>query len=152
MRRRADSWLLWGGLALAAAGACTPAGEAPPRLLVDRSACAHCSMLISEPVFAAAYRADGEERLFDDLGCLLATLGPEHEPAPSQVWVQDFAGGGWLPAERSTFVHSPALQTPMASGWLAFADPAAAERLAARSGGRLAGGWAQLLEATGDAG
>ena len=56
-----------------ALSACGAKADGPPHIEVDRTPCAHCGMLISEPVFAAAYRAPGSEaRVFDDIGCLLA--------------------------------------------------------------------------------
>ena len=63
-----------GALALAAAlatAACGVRAEGPPPIVVDRTPCSHCGMLISEPLYAAAYQAPGTDaRVFDDIGCL----------------------------------------------------------------------------------
>lgn len=144
--------ILGEGAALAAVlgAACAPAAESPPRLLLDRSACSACSMLISEPAFAAAYRLDGRERLFDDLGCLLAALAEEADPGRARVWVHDFERHGWLAAEEATFVRAPSLHTPMGGGLVALRDPAAAAALASRAGGRTVAGLTALLSEADD--
>lgn len=140
-------------LAVALVAACAPRAEGPPRLVLDESVCARCSMLISEPAFAAAYRLDGRDRLFDDLGCLLADLAEEAAGgAGARVWVGDFETGAWLAGEEATFVRSPALHTPMGGGLAAVRDRPAAERLAARTGGRMVARFEDLLQESADAG
>jgi copper chaperone NosL len=106
--------------------ACSAKAAGPPEIVVDRTACSHCSMFVSEPIFAAAFQAPGQEpRLFDDIGCMLDALRRETAP-PINVWVQDAAGGGWLDAHEAIFVASADIRTPMSGGVLAFADAAAA--------------------------
>jgi copper chaperone NosL len=123
---------------------CAADPDAPPRLAVDQSVCDGCSMLISEPTFAAAYRIDGRERLFDDLGCLLDALAAEEDGAGARVWVHDLESRDWLDAGEATFVRASALHTPMGSGLAALSDPAVARALAARTGGRTVLGFAEL--------
>ena len=43
--------------------ACGVKADGPPEIEVDRTSCAHCGMLISEPVYAAAYRTPRSESL-----------------------------------------------------------------------------------------
>lgn len=140
---RAAALLAAASLLLAA---CARPAEGPPRLVVDRSVCTACSMLVSEPAFAGAYRLDGRERVFDDLGCLVAALAAEEAPGEARVWVHDLDTRRWLPAGAVVYVHSPSLHTPMGSGLAALGDPAAAEELATRTGGRVIPGFAELLE------
>ena len=59
-------------VALTANIACGVSADTPPPIEIDRTACSHCGMLVSEEVYAAAYSVPGAEpRVFDDIGCLL---------------------------------------------------------------------------------
>ena len=59
------------GAALLVTAACGVKAGGLPEIEVDRTACSHCGMLISEPLYAAAYQAPGAAaRVFDDIGCL----------------------------------------------------------------------------------
>lgn len=113
------------------AGACGAAADGPPEIVVDHSACAHCSMLISEPRFAAAYRIDGTGKTFDDIGCLLRSLAEETDAAAAQLWFRDVRDGAWISPAEATFVRSPSLRTPMAGGIVATLHEAEVERLVA---------------------
>src|SRR5262245_24799777 len=79
-------------LGLAASVACGVRADGPPEILVDRTACSHCGMLISEPLYAAAYRAPGADpRVFDDIGCLLEAARREPHADALRFWFQDAA-------------------------------------------------------------
>lgn len=109
---------------------CSAKASGPPEIAVDQTDCSHCRMLVSELVYAAAYQTQGQEpRLFDDIGCMIEALRSE-AAFPSNVWVQDAAGGGWLDANAATFVASPDIRTPMSGGTLAYADAATAQNVA----------------------
>jgi nitrous oxide reductase accessory protein NosL len=117
------------GLLLAA---CVARAEGPPEIALDRTACSHCGMLISDAIYAAAYRPPGAAaRVFDDIGCLLAAARREVSP-PDRFWFQDAAGGGWTEGTTAVFVSAAALRTPMGGGIVAYRNREAAER-AARS-------------------
>ena len=120
--------LLVGVIAVAA---CGTAAAGPPEIVVDHSACAHCSMLISELRYAAAYRVDGADKTFDDIGCLIAALEREPHRAAARVWFRDFYDGAWIEPEAASFVHSTSLRTPMAGGIVATVHEAEMERLKA---------------------
>lgn len=132
-------------------GACRANAAGPPEIVVDRSACSHCGMFVSEPLYAAAYQTPGREpRIFDDIGCMLAAV--RHESAvPITVWVQDAAGAGWLDADEATFVASPHLRTPMSGGMLAYAEAAAADKAAATYRGEIVRSLPALMTWKGDA-
>jgi copper chaperone NosL len=150
------AWGAWGGpltlvtaFALLAA-ACSAKASGPPEILVDRTACSHCGMLISEPVYAAAYQAHEQEpRVFDDIGCMLESLG-RHTTSPATVWVQDVSGKGWLPGSEAIFVASPHLRTPMGGGILAYADAAAADEAATAHQGEVVRSFQRLMTRRGD--
>jgi copper chaperone NosL len=117
--------------------ACSADVTGPPEIVVDQTACSHCGMYVSEPAYAAAYRAHGKEaRVFDDIGCLLDALRQE-TATTIDVWVQDAAGGGWLDAGDAVFLRSPNVRTPMNGGVLAYAGGAAAEKAAAAQRGEV---------------
>ena len=130
--------------ALLVSAACGARAEGPPPIEVDRSACAHCGMLISEPVYAAASRASGgEATLFDDIACMLAAR--RGSAGVQQAWVHDTPSGAWIDAVEALFVKSDQLRTPMGGGVIAFRERGAAEHAAARHNGRLMASWTELL-------
>ena len=131
--------------------ACGTTVTGPPDILVDQTACSHCGMLVSEPVYAAAYQAHGQEaRVFDDIGCMLDALR-EETASPIDVWLQDAGGAGWLDADQASVVASPRIRTPMSGGLLAYADAAAAEKVAAAQGGQVMRSLQALMTWKGDA-
>ena len=127
------------GLVLAAAllaAGCGVSAEGPPEIVVDRTPCSRCGMLISETLYAAAYQAPGADaRVFDDIGCLRdAARG---ESGALRVWVHDAADGRWINGFEAVLVASPSIRTPMGGGMLAYRDPAAADRAARQHAGRV---------------
>jgi nitrous oxide reductase accessory protein NosL len=46
----------------------------------------------------------------------------------------DYDGSGWIPAGQAHYVRSPEIQSPMASGTIAFRERAAAEKYAGTYG------------------
>lgn len=130
--------------------ACGARVAGPPEIVVDRTACSHCGMLVSEPVYAAAYQADGQDpRIFDDIGCLLAAARGE-TGSPITFWFQDANRGGWLDRDEAIFVASPHLRTPMGGGVLAYADATAAENAATAHAGAVVPSFEALLTLKGD--
>ena len=132
-----------------AAAACGAKASGPPEILVDRTVCSHCGMLISEPIYAAAFQLhEREARVFDDIGCLLDAV--RREPAaPAHVWFQDAAGGGWLTASHAVFVSSSRIRTPMGGGLLAYKSVAAAESAAALHEGTVVLSFEELMKRKG---
>lgn len=129
--------------------ACAASAEGPPPIQVDRTACAHCTMLISEPQYAAAYRVAGADaRVFDDIACLLTALGTESRE-PAAVWFQDAGNGGWIEQAKATFVVGHGIRTPMSGGITAYKDRKSAEDAAARHSGTVVASWAELRTARG---
>ncbi|WP_397547958.1 nitrous oxide reductase accessory protein NosL [Rhodothermus marinus] len=119
-------------------GACRPAPEPdrPPVIRFGHDACDYCRMLIGEPRYAAALRtADGQERRFDDIGCLLHYLHEHPEAADARIWVHDYLQERWLRAPQAFFVRSDRLITPMGYGIVALGDSLAADSLAHTLGG-----------------
>jgi copper chaperone NosL len=124
--------------------ACGARADGPPEIVVDRTPCSHCGMLISEPIYAAAYRATGSvARVFDDIGCLRNAARAE---AGSVVyWFHDAVDGEWMDGPQASFVTSPDIRTPMGGGLIAYRHASAAEHWAARHRGRVVRSVAELL-------
>lgn len=119
--------------------ACGAGADGPPAIEVDRSSCAHCGMLISERVYAAAYTVPGSQPgAFDDIRCLLQAVAREPDPGAARYWFHDAQTATWIGGDEAVFVASPDLRTPMGGGLVAYRDRAAARAAAARlSGARL---------------
>jgi copper chaperone NosL len=125
--------------------ACSAKAAGPPEIVVDRTVCSHCGMLVSEPIYAAAYQAfEQPPRVFDDIGCMLEALKKE-AASPVHAWFQDANGDGWLDANTAITVASKRVSTPMNGGLLAFADTAAAAKAAAAHHGDVVGSLPQLV-------
>jgi copper chaperone NosL len=140
------SWKLTLIAALLASG-CSAAPSGPPEILVDRTACAHCGMLISELVYAAAYQAAGAEaRVFDDIGCLRNAA--HKETGPLTAWFHDADSREWIEGATTVFVTSPEIRSPMGGGLIAYRDRTAAERAAEVRHGRVIHTVADMLSDT----
>ena len=130
--------------------ACGVTAEGPPDIAVDRTPCAHCGMLISEPVYAAAYRTPQSESLvFDDIGCLLKAAAREPRADALRFWFHDAATAVWIDGTDAVFVSSRALRTPMGGGLVAYRDQAAAREAAVRQGGSVVPSLKELLQREG---
>ena len=132
------------GAALLVTAACGVKAEGPPAIVVDRTACSHCGMLISEPLYAAAYQAPGAAaRVFDDIGCLRDAARAE---APGlRFWFHDADDRRWIEGAGAVFVASSEIRTPMGGGLIAYRDPAAADRSAVKHRGRILRSISDLL-------
>lgn len=123
----------------AVAGACGGSGsDGPPEIVLGRTECEQCHMIITELRFAGAYRtAAGEEHRFDDIGDMVEYAQQHGEVDGSTFWVWDYDSEQPLEAPEATFVRSPELSTPMDWALAAFAAPDAAEELAESTGGEV---------------
>jgi copper chaperone NosL len=122
-------------MALVTAG-CSAQADGPPAIQVDRSACAHCTMLISDERFAAAYQtSSGEARVFDDIGCLLAAARAESNVEGLRFWFHDATTSEWIRGNDALFVTSSRLKTPMSGGTVAYRHATDAEQLARANDG-----------------
>ena len=115
-------------------GEARPNGE--PEVRYGKESCARCSMVISDPRFAAAWREpDGHEKHFDDIGCMALDETDRHPPRGTRMWVHDYETEQWLGATDAYYVRSDTFKTPMSYGIAGAATPTAAERLGADRGG-----------------
>ena len=134
---------------------CSAPPSGPPEIVVDRSACSHCGMLISETIYAAAYRTPGSDgRVFDDIACMLEAMRRDAiDPKPGtgvRVWFHDANDGTWIEGEGAVFVVSSSIRTPMGGGIIAFRDIAAAEQAAGRNQGQVVRSMPELTKRKGE--
>lgn len=140
--------MAWVVLAAMTVGCAAKADDAP-KIVIDRSACSHCGMLISERVYAAAYQIPGREvRVFDDIGCLVAATRRESADA-ARFWFHDALEGTLMAGDTAVFVASANLRTPMGGGILAYRDKAAASAAASTNRGELVPSLEDLMTRTG---
>ena len=129
----------------AVAGACGGSGPSgPPQIVLGRTECEQCHMIITELRFAGAYRtAAGEEHRFDDIGDMVEYAQQHGEIEGSTFWVFDYDSEEPIEAPQATFVRSPDLATPMDWALAAFVSPDGAQQLAESTGGEVLG-WDQV--------
>jgi hypothetical protein len=110
---------LAGAIAVAVV-ATTTLPDGPVDVVWDKAACAHCSMHVGEPPFAAQLTTrSGQTLVFDDPGCLfefVAAAGPEVHA----IWFHHVFEDRWLHHTAVGFVT--ATSTPMGYG-LGAVDP-----------------------------
>lgn len=103
-----------GGVATAigfAAFASTTLPEGPVDVVWDKAACAHCSMHLGEPGFAAQLTTtSGDTLFFDDPGCLFE-FEAVARPDVHQAWFRHLRDDRWVPADAVAFVATE--QSPM---------------------------------------
>ena len=105
--------------------ACGGGADGPVPVDTKNDACAWCRMSISDLRFAAQLTASGHEpKLFDDAGCLRDWLKEPREAAEWTAWLSDHRTREWVKAADAVVVREPAIQTPMASGLVAWANAA----------------------------
>jgi copper chaperone NosL len=113
------------------------ATDGPEPIRWGRDTCARCRMHLSQPGFAGELRdRAGVLHKYDDLGCLVAAVVAARVEVP-EAWVEDHAGGGFVPLLSAHLVRADAVRTPMGHGVVAFADEAAARAFAATHGGQV---------------
>ncbi len=107
--------------------ACDKPTIEPPSIHWGVQECASCSMsIVDEKAACALVRiaADGrlESLAFDDINCLVEIM--DESPAPEwTVFVRDHSAPKWFDARTGSFVRSPKISTPMASGVASFPTP-----------------------------
>ncbi|MBK6632812.1 MAG: hypothetical protein IPG33_18240 [Betaproteobacteria bacterium] len=136
-RRRFLARLGATGLALgplaAALSACGKKGDWPEGMAEikwDRDTCVRCSMVISDPRFAAQMRGGEKDTVFkfDDIGCLViwqrdkAAVHPWMSSAATRMWVADSSSMGerWLDPRTAHFIGGKA--SPMGYNFAAVRD------------------------------
>ena len=116
---------------------CSTSRVGPPDLYLGAQSCEECAMAVSDARTAAAMIVDGEDLLFDDLGCLLAYAEKHPDIQPQARYVRDYGGERWLALETAAYLRSAAIPTPMRHGIVAFDSVERAEAMRAERGGEV---------------
>lgn len=115
------------GAALVLAGCESESAAKPKTIKFGRDMCEHCTMLISDPAYAAELwnAAQQKYHLFDDIGCA-AVFSVEQklpEGPETRIWVANSARPGeWLDA-RAAYYRTDA-RSPMGYNFAALATQA----------------------------
>lgn len=119
------------GISLGVAGCGKDESGKPRAIKLGRDVCEHCTMLISDPAYAAQLwdPVRGQQHLFDDIGC--ATMYAAENGIPdgpeTRVWVASSERPGeWLDA-RAAFFRTDA-RSPMGYNYAAMGG-AGAQRI-----------------------
>lgn len=147
MKRWLDSTLTGSVLlALAALVACgsEPLSGPPTEMKLGRHECAECGMIVSEDRCSSALLVEDDGRreylYYDDIGCMLddERAGLDDRTVVERH-VRDYNAKSWVEATKAQFLFtdSKALQTPMGSGMVAFAQAASADAARAKLGGQV---------------
>lgn len=123
-------WLMTLALLILIVGeGCGKRDEKLPEVVVDRSECAKCRMLISDARFSGLLKTS-DYLMFDDIGCMLKY---EQKLSPQETqgtWVRDYFTNTWIAMDEAIFYRIDAVTTPMEYGYIAAskknAEPAVA--------------------------
>lgn len=111
-------------------GCGSSADNVPPKIILGQDACDNCYMIINEIKYAAAVTLQsGEEKRFDDIGCMLSYVS-RNKDRIKYYWVDDFNSYEIFNAENAFFIRSKNEVTPMGSGIIAFSGKEKAESFA----------------------
>lgn len=104
--------------------ACDRGPARPAAIDRENDLCSACRMVIVDARTAAQVAVPGEDpRFFDDPVCLRRGLkAADPLPAEARVFLADFRTGEWATLDGAVFARIPAVDTPMASHWVAYAD------------------------------
>jgi copper chaperone NosL len=101
------------------------AAQQPAPVDPRNDSCAYCRMTVSDVRFAGQIVARGEEpRFFDDIGCMRDYLKRGDTPKGATAYVADHRTREWVVAASAVYVKNDAVETPMGSHLLAYADAA----------------------------
>jgi len=94
----------------------------PPEIYYGEDICMECSMIISDPHFAAAYINNKNEiKKFDDIGDMFIYYFENHDIV-MKFWVHDYGTEKWINANEAHFLIGYNIITPMGHGIIAFQD------------------------------
>jgi hypothetical protein len=120
-----------------------PTGD--PVIKYGKDSCARCHMVISDERFAAAWREpSGNEKHFDDIGCMVFLQEERNPGAGTKFWVRDYLADGWLDAGIAAYAISPSISSPMAYGVAATTTDEGARRIVKDATGLKLARWTDL--------
>ena len=114
-----------------------------PAIRYGRESCYFCGLTIADARFAAAWRARGVERHFDDIGCMVNALHRDRPGDEARFFVHDYRDESWLDGSTATYVLSSTIKTPMGYEVAAVANAGSADDLGLQVAMPLP--WSQVL-------
>lgn len=136
-------------LVMLLAAGCGGGVPRPVDLVLDEEECSLCRMAVSRRPFAAeAVTPAGAVHFFDDIGCLARWTEEQPPPPATGLFVVDYGSGEWLDAKGARYVRAEKLETPMASGLVAFGSADRAQAEATKLGGRVVDWATAVVEAS----
>lgn len=114
-------------------------GHPKPAELDPGDICSSCKMAISERRYAAEFvDQEGTIVKFDDIRCMIRYVRDRDlREKAAAYFVMDYDKRIWLPAEKSYYVKSKELPSPMASGLVAFLEKTKAEEFSIKFHGEV---------------
>ena len=108
--------------------------DAPPKIKLGDSVCIECGMIVSDERYGTATMIEGERGveplIFDDFNCQKNFELKHEDLVVVTRWSRDRDSLEWFHTQDGWFVHSPKIQTPMASNMAAFNLRESAEQFA----------------------
>lgn len=114
-------------------------GDVKPREVnSETDVCMMCNMSVTHVDYAAQIvMKNGDQLIFDDLGCLMEYIGEYGEADIAAGYIKDTNSSTWLTVKDATYVYAKDYWTPMNYGVLAFATQEEAEAYRAAQPGEL---------------
>ena len=100
-----------------------------PRELGSNEVCQACNMGLTDVKYAAQLvMENGEQEVFDDIGCLMDYMMDMDSSKIGAAFVMDVSKEKWINAEKATYVYAETNWTPMNYGVIAFDSEKAAKK------------------------
>ncbi len=100
-----------------------------PREISSNDVCKACNMGVTDVKYAAQLVKDnGDQEVFDDIGCLMEYMMDIDSSEVSAAFVMDVSKKKWVNAEKATYVYAETNSTPMNYGVIAFDSKKSAEK------------------------
>lgn len=105
--------------------------EGPQPVILNKESCTYCKMLIADPRFVTQFITQkGRCYKFDDAGCMKNFLHENKDFAVKQIYFADYLPPhSFVAKEKSNFIYSENLQSPMNGNIAAFSENAELEKV-----------------------
>ncbi|WP_017754182.1 nitrous oxide reductase accessory protein NosL [Calidifontibacillus oryziterrae] len=125
--------------------ACGEEGEIMPQAIDEEiDVCEVCYMMVPDNQFGAQIvTGDGKVYKFDDIGCMAMYIN-DYNP-DGAVFSRDFYTNEWIEIDKSMFVATTDVETPMNYGYVSFGSRENLEKFLTESNGEEVN-WADILE------
>jgi parallel beta-helix repeat protein len=123
----------------------TGCSTGPQPIEYGKAECSFCKMTIMDKQFGCqVVNTKGKPFNFDDISCLLSSLGTTRPEEIGAIYVPDYSGTNLLPAADMHYVKSEELHSPMAGNTAAFSLEDSAQHYAGKLNGSMVA-WKNLI-------